>query len=146
MGPVEPAPSFRLASGALIVSGNGKGASGPRYRSGYQGNRNGSRSSHTDTLDHVTLSELLPLLQDVQDRGTISGKDAFTVTETVRRYLPDTLGRLSPIAPALCSDAATGGRAYRRPDPACTTADAGQVPQGCRPKWTGSREREIMHR
>ena len=39
-----------------------------------------------------TLDELLPRLQDLQDRGTISGKDAFTVTETVRRYLPDTLG------------------------------------------------------
>jgi len=40
----------------------------------------------------ATLGELLPRMHDLQDRGTISGKDAFTVTETVRRYLPDTLG------------------------------------------------------
>jgi hypothetical protein len=39
-----------------------------------------------------TLSELLPRLQELKDRGTISAKDSFTVVETVRRYLPDTLG------------------------------------------------------
>jgi len=39
-----------------------------------------------------TLTELLPRLQQLQDRGVISGKDQFTVIETVRRYLPDTLG------------------------------------------------------
>jgi type I site-specific restriction endonuclease len=39
-----------------------------------------------------TLNELLPRLQQMQDRGTISAKDSFTVVETVRRYLPDTLG------------------------------------------------------
>src|SRR5580692_9516779 len=33
-----------------------------------------------------TLRELLPRLQDMQDRGVISAKDAFTVFETVRRY------------------------------------------------------------
>jgi len=38
-----------------------------------------------------TLSELLPRLQELQDRGVISAKDSFTVLETVRRYLPDTL-------------------------------------------------------
>jgi hypothetical protein len=39
-----------------------------------------------------TLSELLPRLQEMRDRGIISAKDSFTVVETVRRYLPDTLG------------------------------------------------------
>ena len=38
-----------------------------------------------------TLSELLPRLQELRDRGVISAKDSFTVIETVRRYLPDTL-------------------------------------------------------
>jgi hypothetical protein len=38
-----------------------------------------------------TLSELLPRLQQLSDRGVISSKDSFTVIETVRRYLPDTL-------------------------------------------------------
>lgn len=38
-----------------------------------------------------TLSELLPRLKELCDRGIISPKDSFTVTETVRRYLPDTL-------------------------------------------------------
>jgi hypothetical protein len=38
-----------------------------------------------------TLGELLPRLQALQDRGVISAKDGFTVLETVRRYLPDTL-------------------------------------------------------
>ena len=38
-----------------------------------------------------TLTELLPRLQDLSDRGVISAKDSFTVIETVRRYLPDTL-------------------------------------------------------
>jgi len=38
-----------------------------------------------------TLAELLPRLQELSDRGVISGKDSFTVVETVRRYLPDTL-------------------------------------------------------
>jgi hypothetical protein len=50
-----------------------------------------------DSLDRLrsiqdTLSELLPRLQELKDRGTISAKDSFTVFETVRRYLPDTLG------------------------------------------------------
>jgi hypothetical protein len=40
----------------------------------------------------ATLTELLPRLQQLQDRGVISAKDSFTVLETVRRYLPDTLG------------------------------------------------------
>jgi hypothetical protein len=39
-----------------------------------------------------TLTELLPRLQELRDRGIISAKDSFTVLETVRRYLPDTLG------------------------------------------------------
>jgi hypothetical protein len=38
-----------------------------------------------------TLTELLPRLQELSDRGVISAKDSFTVVETVRRYLPDTL-------------------------------------------------------
>jgi hypothetical protein len=38
-----------------------------------------------------TLGELLPRLQELRDRAVISGKDCFTVVETVRRYLPDTL-------------------------------------------------------
>lgn len=50
-----------------------------------------------DSLDRLrsiqdTLSELLPRLQELLDRGIISSKDSFTVVETVRRYLPDTLG------------------------------------------------------
>jgi hypothetical protein len=49
-----------------------------------------------DALDPLhsiqsTLGELLPRLQELRDRGVISGKDSFTVAETVRRYLPDTL-------------------------------------------------------
>lgn len=40
----------------------------------------------------TTLSELLPRLHELRDRGVISAKDSFTVLETVRRYLPDTLG------------------------------------------------------
>jgi len=39
-----------------------------------------------------TLSELLPRLKELRERGVISAKDSFTVIETVRRYLPDTLG------------------------------------------------------
>ncbi len=39
-----------------------------------------------------TLTELLPRLQELGDRGVISSKDSFIVLETVRRYLPDTLG------------------------------------------------------
>ena len=39
----------------------------------------------------ATLSELLPRLQELRERGVISAKDSFTVVETVRRYLPDTL-------------------------------------------------------
>ena len=38
-----------------------------------------------------TLGDLLPRLKEMRDRGVISGKDSFTVLETVRRYLPDTL-------------------------------------------------------
>jgi hypothetical protein len=38
-----------------------------------------------------TLAELLPRLQEMRERGIISAKDSFTVLETVRRYLPDTL-------------------------------------------------------
>ena len=38
-----------------------------------------------------TLSELLPRLQELRDRGIISARESFTVLETVRRYLPDTL-------------------------------------------------------
>lgn len=40
----------------------------------------------------ATLSELLPRLKELRDRGVLSQKDSFTVIETVRRYLPDTLG------------------------------------------------------
>ena len=39
----------------------------------------------------ATLTELLPRLKELRDRGVISAKDSFTVVETVRRYLPDTL-------------------------------------------------------
>jgi hypothetical protein len=50
-----------------------------------------------DALDELnaiesTLGELLPRLRLMQDHGAISAKDSFTVVETVRRYLPDTLG------------------------------------------------------
>jgi hypothetical protein len=38
-----------------------------------------------------TLAELLPRLEELRSRGIISSKDSFTVLETVRRYLPDTL-------------------------------------------------------
>jgi hypothetical protein len=49
-----------------------------------------------DALDllrniETTLGELLPRLQELRERGVISPKDSFTVVETVRRYLPDTL-------------------------------------------------------
>jgi len=49
-----------------------------------------------DALDllrniQATLSELLPRLNELRERGVISAKDSFTVVETVRRYLPDTL-------------------------------------------------------
>lgn len=46
-----------------------------------------------DSLHSIqaTLSELLPRLQDLRNRGIISAKDSFIVVETVRRYLPDTL-------------------------------------------------------
>lgn len=40
----------------------------------------------------ATLKDLLPRLQELRDRGVISAKDSFTVTQTVSRYLPDTLG------------------------------------------------------
>jgi hypothetical protein len=39
-----------------------------------------------------TLKELLPRMRQMQDGGAISAKESFTVLETVRRYLPDTLG------------------------------------------------------
>jgi hypothetical protein len=39
----------------------------------------------------ATLSELLPRLEEMRQRGILSAKDSFTVVETVRRYLPDTL-------------------------------------------------------
>jgi hypothetical protein len=39
----------------------------------------------------ATLSDLLPRLQALRDRGVISAKESFTVAEAVRRYLPDTL-------------------------------------------------------
>jgi hypothetical protein len=50
-----------------------------------------------ESLDYLrsiqaTLSELLPRLKQLRERGILSGKDSFTVVETVRRYLPDTLG------------------------------------------------------
>jgi hypothetical protein len=50
----------------------------------------------TDALDplhsiQATLDELLPRLKELRDRGVISARDSFTVSETVRRYLPDTL-------------------------------------------------------
>jgi hypothetical protein len=50
-----------------------------------------------DSLDRLrsiqgTLVELLPRMQELRERGIISAKDSFTVVETVRRYLPDTLG------------------------------------------------------
>jgi hypothetical protein len=38
-----------------------------------------------------TLEELLPRMKELRERGIISAKDSFTVLETVRRYLPDTL-------------------------------------------------------
>ena len=49
-----------------------------------------------DSLDclhsiEATLTELLPRLADLRDRGVVSAKDSFTTIETVRRYLPDTL-------------------------------------------------------
>lgn len=39
----------------------------------------------------ATLGELLPRLEALHDRGVISARESFTVAETVRRYLPDTL-------------------------------------------------------
>jgi hypothetical protein len=40
----------------------------------------------------ATLHELLPRLKALRELGVISPRDSFTVVETVRRYLPDTLG------------------------------------------------------
>jgi hypothetical protein len=53
----------------------------------------GLPSSAVDVLRSIeaTIDELLPRLKEMQDRGVISAKQAFTVIETVRRYLPDTL-------------------------------------------------------
>jgi hypothetical protein len=56
-----------------------------------------ARGLPKDALDLLhsiqgTLSELLPRLQELRERGILSAKDSFTVVETVRRYLPDTLG------------------------------------------------------
>jgi hypothetical protein len=53
----------------------------------------GLPNTAVDVLRSVeaTLAELLPRLKEMQDRGVISAKQAFTVLETVRRYLPDTL-------------------------------------------------------
>ena len=47
-----------------------------------------------DTLRSIqtTLTDLLPRLQELRDSGVLSPKDSFTVIETIRRYLPDTLG------------------------------------------------------
>ena len=39
-----------------------------------------------------TLAELLPRLRQMEDAGAISVKESFTVVETIKRYLPDTLG------------------------------------------------------
>jgi hypothetical protein len=55
-----------------------------------------ARGLPKDALDRLhsiqaTLTELLPRLQELRDRGVLSAKDSFTVVETVRRYLPDTL-------------------------------------------------------
>lgn len=55
-----------------------------------------ARGLPQDALDSLhsiqaTLSELLPRLHELRDRGIISAKDSFIVVETVRRYLPDTL-------------------------------------------------------
>jgi hypothetical protein len=54
----------------------------------------GSPKNSLDRLRAIQamLSELLPRLQELRHRGIISAKDSFTVVETVRRYLPDTLG------------------------------------------------------
>ena len=56
-----------------------------------------ARGLPKDALDllhsiQATLTELLPRLRELRDRGILSPKDSFTVIETVRRYLPDTLG------------------------------------------------------
>ena len=39
----------------------------------------------------ATLTELLPNLSRLEERGVLSPRATFTVLETVRRYLPDTL-------------------------------------------------------
>ncbi len=56
-----------------------------------------ARGLPQDALDvlhsiQATLTELLPRLRELSDRGVLSPKVSFTVLETVRRYLPDTLG------------------------------------------------------
>jgi hypothetical protein len=55
---------------------------------------NGLPKESLDRLRSIqgTLVELLPRMQELRERGIISAKDSFTVVETVRRYLPDTLG------------------------------------------------------
>lgn len=54
---------------------------------------NGLPKEALDLLHAIqgTLNELLPRLEEMRDRGIISAKDSFTVFETIRRYLPDTL-------------------------------------------------------
>lgn len=41
-------------------------------------------------IEH-TLQELLPRLHEMRERGSLTPQSAFVVTQTVRRYLPDTL-------------------------------------------------------
>ncbi len=47
-----------------------------------------------------TLEELLPRLKELRDSGALSHQNAFTVQETLRRYLPDMLSGYLKLPPA----------------------------------------------
>lgn len=48
----------------------------------------------------ATLEELLPRLRALKDSGALSAQSAFTIQETLRRYLPDMLAGYLKLPPA----------------------------------------------
>ncbi len=50
-----------------------------------------------------TLSDLLPRLRTLEDSGALSVESAFTVQETLRRYLPETLENYLKLPPAFAT-------------------------------------------
>ncbi len=90
-----------------------------------------------DALDRLrsiqaTLSELLPRLEELKNRGIISAKDSFTVIETVPPLPPRHARSLPTAAQVLCANAAAGGWPDRFTDFARTTPRVGYFPKGCR--------------